>query len=149
MPRWAAPQGILASPAASSAQTASYVGNHRCSLDLHLPSSRGPSGTDRQLQAAKGMVSVQCWSLELKSRMKSTLNIVVERAVEPPCLRSAAIWHLHDGLQPSLYPCWISRPAEIPLKAGSKCQAESIAVKQSGRHTCWTPPGKTSVIVWS
>ncbi len=71
----------------------------------------------------------------VKRRMKSTLNIRFKHTFQAPCLPSAAIWHLHSGLQPGFHAGLYDRRIRCPMKMRLKSQLDSSAVKQSGGHT--------------
>lgn len=129
---------------ASPFQTVPRRGNHRHGPGLPTPSSAGGLRTGLGRRPRRACCQTVERRLVLERRLESTLNIVVEHAFEPRCLRSAAIWHLHNGLQQDLH-CPVAKPMlRSPTKTGRKRRSESSAVKQPGGHTCWMPPRKTA-----
>ena len=93
--------------------------------------------TGLQPQAARRRSQTGCWSLVPKRRLELTVNIVVECALEPPCLRPVA------SLAPSRTPsARLSQPARhllvnIIVRTRLKCQSCHHACSDLGEHSCW------------
>jgi hypothetical protein len=91
------------------------------------------------------MVQTGFGSLVPKRRLESTVNIVVERALEPGAYASLLFSHVHDRLQQG----FASRPdnpiVKIIVKTWLKGRSECSACRQSGEHPCCPSTRNTSV----
>jgi hypothetical protein len=100
--------------------------------------AKRPSEAGLQTQVAEGLIQAGCRRLVPKSRLESTVNMMVQPALEPDAYGPLPFWHLHDRLQQG----FDSRPdnpiMKIIVKTRLKRRSEAVlAASRAGTRADW------------